>query len=217
MHTLRNRLLMNVFLCLFTLFCTSCDVPIEMPFEKKNLAWSSDPNSDYHYLFKSCYCTNNGRLFAILHWKGRGQLGGSSKKIILCMDKKSLDSETNYELKDGILLSMLLGDINLIQIIRDEKKCLIIPLSGNKLKLQYDGKVSSKSYPAYDFEPHWLRFSIVAKEDKGKVIKFVRELIPQLEQRENTSEILELIRPLVNESEKPERLVTVPSFGKRPL
>jgi hypothetical protein len=67
----------------------------------------------------------------------------------------------------------------------------------------YNGKVSgsSKTSVYHDDGTHmnWLRFEVVAKKNKQKVISAVEKLYPLLEQEPDASDVLACLDPLISE------------------
>jgi len=174
--------------------CSSCDVPLEMPFTKYNVAWSADPLAEYSRDFKGWYHTSPGGRLAVLHWQGSGQLGGQGTTIILCLDNAAQGFRTAYRLKKGLFVGTSLAKIAFVQAL-DNQSFSCEMLGHSSMRVCYESRVPVVPKRDPVSEAWYLRFSVVTHEDERRVSKVLRQLYPQLKEREEAPEAVTFIEP----------------------
>lgn len=176
--------------------CLSCDTGFRMPFRRYNLSWSRSPKEGYDYCSKSWYYASPGGPLAILHWEGSGQLSAEAATIILCLKRTHKQSTSAYHLTKGVFVRRCVEEITLVQLL-DEDCFSSELLSKQCIRLSYKGRVLNEIASEHAYEPLHLQFCVTAKENARRVTAIVRELYPQLKEREQTREIAPYVEPLL--------------------
>lgn len=183
-----------LFICLSVLLF-SCDAPPSITFEKNNFIWSDRSTDSFNFPAKAWYFNNGENYFAVVGWKDHTVpvyseiaehtiLSFKEKKEANCPRSNALEfglaigsQKVGHE--TGIIIRTLKGDNFIKEII-----------SKNKIRLAYNGNVFDMNGSVPDDEKagkNWLRFEVLAKKDKNKVVSIIQELLPLLE-KENMLE-----------------------------
>jgi len=185
-----NLFIILVFLLL--MFCCSCDEPLLPDFRKQNFTLSYRPDNDFDSHAKSWFYALDGRVVAILHWQGTGQLGAESTIVLLCLKEYEENDLIKYKLINGVLTEKC---IELGYSSRDIYKDNFTgqKLSSKKIELVYDGDIAEREYYDGVHNVRWLRFDVKASENRKKAEAILEELVPLLKDKPEAEKILDLL------------------------
>jgi hypothetical protein len=146
------------------------------------------------------------KYWVVLWYEEQGYMCHVDEIVLLCLKKEQLEGcWTRYQLKEGLAVQTeflrTTGPAYILQLrlLKDE----FFRGDACEMRFFYNGKVSgsSKTSVYHDDGTHmnWLRFEVVAKKNKEKVISAVEKLYPLLEQEPDASAVLACLDPLISQ------------------
>jgi len=187
--------------------CVSCDRGVQfLPRASANFSWvdcgrptALDTHVDAHSH------DDRDKYWAMLRWKGSGQLGGEDRIVLLCLRRSVDGGVSSYQLEQGLVLSTwglardpdIKGKINRLRVLHANS--FQGKVRSGKLLLTYDGQVTGKSNYDEGSDLNCLRFQVRPKENHDKLVSIVKDLYPLLEKEKDAQVITGCLTRLLDE------------------
>lgn len=159
---------------------------------------------------KGYYYEEGGHYLAMLERKGvtRPVGGPWSDLIIVCFDETVDSGKPSHEFGCALKVwANRLGSLypSVSRWAKLEKDTFSAERGGQAMRLKYNAEIVDNwgsAESGYEEHTYWLRFNVKAKKNEDKILSIVTDLYPLLEKEEYASEVLECLRPLIDDQAK---------------
>jgi hypothetical protein len=193
-----NRIIINrtlvLILVLFACTSLSCDTGwtlSSMVPKKKNFVWTDEPTDPFLESEKGWYYSAGDRDYVVLGSRGVYIPGGPPflEYVVLCLERnaRAATFTEEYKLTKGFAVSIAIYGQEGVRLYfgsLDAEHFFSERVSKHKMHVAYNGRllfIGSRLITG-EIRKDWLRFDIVAKENKDKVVSIAKELHELLEQ-----------------------------------
>jgi hypothetical protein len=210
-----NRIIINrtlvLILVLFACTSLSCDTGwtlSSMVPKKKNFVWTDEPTDPFLRPVKGWYYSAGDRDYVVLGSRGAYISGPRYLRyVVLCLERnaRAATCTEEYKLTKGFAVSIVINgqeEVRLYFGSLDAEHFFSERVSKRKMHVAYNGRllfIGSRLITG-EIRKDWLRFDIVAKENKDKVVSIARELHELLEQAD-VAEFDDCFSEILNESQ----------------
>ena len=185
--------------------CVSCDRGTPISLSGHNFAWSQRSTDPLNIYVDSYYWSRGKEGWAVLRWKGSGQMGGEEQIVLLCLSEMSCCCVTRYRLDHGLVISTwgvtsdrdVRGEVNRLRVLKE--RFFEAESRSGKLLLTYNGEVSGNSNYDEGTDMTWLRFQVKATRQRDRVVNNTLKVLPLLKREEDGQGIMGCIGSLFNE------------------
>ena len=192
-----NRIIINrtlvLILVLFACTSLSCDTGwtlSSMVPKKKNFVWTDEPTKPFILPVKGWYYSAGERDYVVLGFRGAYISGPRYLRyVVLCLERnaRATTCTEEYKLTKGFAVSIAIywqEKVRLYFGSLDTEHFFSERVSKHKMHVAYNGRllfIGSRLITG-EIRKDWLRFDVVVKENKDKVVSIARELHEFLEQ-----------------------------------
>ena len=208
-----NRIIINrtlvLILVLFACTSLSCDTGStlsSMVPKKKNFVWTDEPTDPFLESVKGWYYSAGDRDYVVLGFRGAYISGPRYLRyVVLCLERnaRATTCTEEYKLTKGFAVTIVVRWKKVILYFGslDAEQFFSERISKHKMHVAYNGRLLfiGSRLTTGEIRRDWLRFDIVAKENKDKVVSIARELHELLEQAD-VAEFDDCFSEILNDS-----------------
>ena len=210
-----NRIIINrtlvLILVLFACTSLSCDTGwtlSSMVPKKKNFVWTDEPTDPFLESVKGWYYSAGDRDYVVLGFRAVYIPGPPFLKyVVLCLERnaRAATCTEEHKLTKGFAVSIVINgqeEVRLYFGSLDAEHFFSERVSKRKMHVAYNGRLLfiGSRLITREIREDWLRFDIVAKENKDKVVSIAKELHEFLEQAD-VAEFDDCFSEILNESQ----------------
>ncbi len=150
---------------------------------KKNFVWTEKPTDPFYAPVEGWYYNTGDHYHAVLGWRCIVRPGGTPllEYVVLCFDRHPCGTTFIHDLTQGAAIEIFFPGPERPRVFVSclNGECFTADrISEHKMRVAYNGKAILERGQGTDLAKYrsWLRFDVMAKEDKNKVASIVGEL-----------------------------------------
>jgi len=176
--------------------------------KKKNFVWTDEPTDPFLRSAKGWYYSAGNCDYVVLGSRGVSIPVGPDilKYVVLCLERnaRAATYTEEYKLTRGFAVSIAIywQEVRLYFGSLDAEQFFSERVSKRKMHVAYNGRllfIGSRLITG-EIREDWLRFDVVAKENKDKVVSIAKELHEFLEQAD-VADFDDCFSEILNESQ----------------
>lgn len=186
-----NRTL-ALMLVLFACTSLSCDTGWRLSSivpRKKNFAWTDKPADAFLVPVNGWYYSAGNHHYVVLGYRVVVRPGTTPllEYVVLCLEGHAHTATSAGELAEGFAVSMLIRSQENLGVVfgsLDAEHFFAERVSKRNIRVAYNGRTFFEPGRETSFDKYrkWLRFDVVARENKDRVVSIVGELQELLKQ-----------------------------------
>jgi len=173
--------------------------------KKKNYVWTPYPTYPFLQSVKGWYYSAGNRDYVVLGFRGAYISGPSFiEYVVLCLERnaRAATCTEEYKLTKGFVVSRVFGAREVVLFFGslDAEQFFSERVSKHKIHVAYNGRLLfiGSSLTTYENRDDWLRFDVVSKENKDKVVSIAREFHEFLEEQADVAEFDDCFSEILN-------------------
>lgn len=198
---MNSKTIISILLTITLVISFSCDKTISL--KPNNYVWSGSPTNDYDTHIVSYFINNKNHIWAILHWKGSGQVAFMNEFILLCLEPHECLPPDELKLRKGIIIETSRFNKESCKIVRlrvlEDNHLFAENISPDRILLKYNGSVHGKSNFDTGEDLTWLRFNVKSRRNGRKLKNLMMPLMEFLSKEENAQGIISCTKDILIE------------------